>query len=96
MTWNPEKIKDLRLRMGLSSSQLAQKLNCDSVDIYSAESGEYHFTAEQISMLNLLFNQAEACSLEISEAPMAEQILEKNELMQIDLITVKKIFSENN
>ncbi len=96
MTWNPEKIKDLRLRMGFSSSQLAQKLNCDCTDIHNAEAGEHRFSAEQLSMLNLLFNQAEACSLEISEAPRAEQILEKNELMQIDLITVKKIFSENN
>jgi transcriptional regulator with XRE-family HTH domain len=96
MVWDSEKIKDLRLRLGYSTSDLARHLNCESVDIRTWEIGTAEPNDEVLQKLELLLRQADFCADELACNPLADNLLDADDLGQIDLASVKSRFSENN
>ena len=96
MTWNAEKIRDLRLRLGFSPSDLARRLHIECAAIKTWEAGEILPLPEQVQILDLLSHQAEECAEEVISCALAEQLLASDELGQIDLNSVKDRFPENN
>jgi transcriptional regulator with XRE-family HTH domain len=96
MEWNAEKIRELRLRLGFSTSDLARRLHTESAAVKDWEAGEILPPPEQLQILDLLSHHAEECAEEVVTCALAEQCLESDELGQIDLNSVKHRFSENN
>ena len=94
--WDAEKIRDLRLRLGFSTSDLARRLHCECSEVKSWETGIQLPSLFQLQQLSLLEKQAEVCAEETSNGPLAEKCLASDELGQIDLASVKHRFSENN
>jgi ribosome-binding protein aMBF1 (putative translation factor) len=96
MNWDSEKIRDLRLRLGFSPSDLARRLQCECSDVRSWEVGIAEPMDFQLQQLDLLQKQAEECAQEMAHHPLAESLLDTDELGQIDLHQVKTRFSRNN
>lgn len=89
LDWNKESLRELRLRMGWSRSDLARRLNCSTELIESFEEGRLSVTALLRGELELLWYQAEACCEEVRYTPVAENELEKTSLEQIDFSRLK-------
>jgi transcriptional regulator with XRE-family HTH domain len=89
MSWNSEKIRDLRLRLGWSISDLARRLNCESSQISIWEKGESQPTDTYAQTLELISHQADESSEEVMNSSLAEKFLEESELSQCDLNLVK-------
>lgn len=99
MTWNPEKIKTLRCRLGWTQADLARKLNCDSELVQSWESPQNKvLQAIEVhsDVLFILEKQAEIAAEQIFQSPLAESILEETRQTQVDAEIVKRRFYENN
>lgn len=84
MQWNKDKIRELRLRMGWSQSDMARRLQCETKDIECLEEGHQEPCKVTLSELNSILMVAEECSVEIHEQPMAEQVLDNSSLGQIN------------
>lgn len=98
MSWNPEKIRELRLRLGWSPSDLARRLHCESASISSWESGKVLPNDGQLQLLELLDRQADAYADEVSQTALADSVLDHAEvgsIEQINLQVVKRKFTEN-
>jgi transcriptional regulator with XRE-family HTH domain len=96
MEWNAEKIRELRLRLGFSTSDMARRLHTECAAVKTWESGEVLPLPEQLQLLDLLSYHAEECADEVVTCALAEQFLASDELGQIDLNSVKRRFSGNN
>ena len=96
MNWNSETIKELRLRLGFCASDLARRLHCESADVQEWEQGFSSPIGYQLQQLDLLQKQAEAVANEVSVTPLADQLLEADDLGQIHVDEVRTRFSENN
>jgi len=99
MTWNSDKIKILRCRLGFSQADLARRLNCESELIQSWEltdSRQLLILEQHADLLVLLEKQAEVASEHLFQSPLAESILEETRATQIDVEAVKRRFYENN
>lgn len=83
MTWNPERIRTLRRRLGWSRSDLARRLKIESLSVQSWEEGKDQPQSQHAQVLELIFNQAELSALEISQSTRAEQTLHQRELESI-------------
>lgn len=81
-------VRCLRLRMGWTSSDLARRLGVCSADIDDWEQGNSPQDPEIVSRLEFLFRQAEFCSEEVKAAPLAEDYLDRESLVQIDIETL--------
>lgn len=95
MTWDAEKIRDLRLRLGFSTADLARRLQTECRSIRVWEAGEELPQSFQLQLLDILSNQAEVCAEETAAGALAEHQAD-DQLGQIDLTSVKRRFSENN
>ena len=87
LDWNKETLRDLRLRLGWSRSELARKLQCAPEEVESWEDGSGPITMK--SELEIILRQAEACSQEVQFTPAAENECAKNALEQIHFSRVK-------
>ncbi len=87
LDWNKETLRDLRLRLGWSRSELARKLQCAPEEVESWEDGSVTITMK--SELEIILRQAEACSQEVQFTPAAENECAKNALEQIHFSRVK-------
>lgn len=96
MNWNSESIKLLRLRLGFCASDLARRLHCESSEVYGWEHGFSSPMGYQLQQLDLLQKQAEAVAEEVSANPLADHLLETDDLGQIHVDEVRTRFSENN
>lgn len=96
MDWDSERIRDLRLRLGFSTSDLARRLSCDCTAVRTWEIGDGIPSQETSQVLDLLSKQADAFADELANDPLAENILAADDLGQIDLASVKSRFSGNN
>jgi len=99
MTWNSDKIKTLRCRMGWTQAELARRLECDSSLIHDwemIETGEVPALEMHIDVLILLEKQAEFASDQVFQSPLAEAILDESQCTQVDSDSVKRRFFENN
>lgn len=96
MIWDKDKIKDLRLRLGFSSSDLARRLHCDSQSVKVWENGDDQPGSQHTQILDLLLKEADLCADEMAHNPLAEEFLATDNLGQIDRTSVKRRFSQNN
>lgn len=96
MEWNSETIRELRLRLGFCTSDLARRLHCDCDEVYDWEHGLASPIGYASQQLDLLKKQAEAVADEIFATPLADQILEIDDLGQIQFDEVRTRLSEIN
>lgn len=96
MSWNPEKIRFLRQRMGWSQSDLARRLQCESKLVIDWEVGGRAPHAMHLQTLELLSFQAENIMDQVLSSPLAEIMMDETHQSQITLESVKKRFSERN
>lgn len=89
MSWNSEKIRDLRLRLGWSLSDLARRLNCETAQVSIWEKGESAPSDVYAQTLELISHQADESSEDVMSSALAEKFLEETELSQCDLNLVK-------
>lgn len=84
MTWTKEKVRQLRLRMGWSQSDLARRLNVELLIVSEIENGTRSIEMQHESFLSLIWQHADSASEEMALNPMAEQVLAEEDLPQID------------
>ena len=93
MVWDSEKIRDLRLRMGLSQSDLARRLHVDSQKVTELEMGLIEETpADVVSGLDLLLKQADARADGVSCDSLAEIVFNENDVVQVDANSIRRKF----
>ncbi|UOE99731.1 helix-turn-helix domain-containing protein [Bdellovibrio reynosensis] len=88
VNWNKEALKNLRLRLGWSRSDLARRLHCSYDLVESWESGA-DIESRAKSELQVLLVQAQALGDEVKSLPAAENECERKALEQIDFSKVK-------
>ncbi len=95
MSWDAEKMRGLRLRMGWSQSDLARRLHIDSQMIGQWEMGLEEIQDEITQVLELLHRQADFNADEVSCESLAEILFEELEAPQIDSSSIHRKFREN-
>ncbi len=83
MEWTKERIKELRLKMGWSHSDMARHLEIEVNTISDIENGAEKEFGPICSKLTLFWNQAESISNEVILSALAEQVLESQKLSQL-------------
>ncbi|GIL18235.1 MAG: hypothetical protein BroJett040_19860 [Oligoflexia bacterium] len=94
--WDPQKIKELRKRLGMSQSDLARRLHVESVQVIRWELGELEPLEPSFQELDLLAIQAELFASQVSQTPLAEAMMDENEKDQVDSDSVANRYKENN
>lgn len=94
MAWDGDKIRDLRLRMGWSQSDLARRLHVDSSVVSQLEMELEHPAQEVSQNLDLLFRQAEASADFVSCGSLAEIVFEESDAPQIDTSSIRSKFNQ--
>lgn len=84
MEWDGLKIRDLRLRMGWSASDLARRLHVDPNKINQFEMGIESPEDAVLASLDLIFKQAEASADDVFCESLAEIVFIEDEVTQID------------
>jgi transcriptional regulator with XRE-family HTH domain len=94
MTWSKEKVKALRLRLGWSQADLARRLNIEVLNVIKIENGDCETASHMNGYFTLLQNHADLIAEETMIVPLAEDVMKKNDLDQIDQDEFKRtIFS---
>lgn len=89
---NVQSIRELRLRMGWSTGDLARRLHVETDFIQNVEAGDQNLTSDFWNELEILFHQADMCSLEVLNAPQAEQAMDQAALDQVEFSRVQEQF----
>lgn len=89
---NVQSIRELRLRMGWSTGDLARRLNVGIDFIQHVESGEQELGNDFWNDLEILFHQADMCSLEVMNAPQVEQAMDQAAVDQVEFSRVQEQF----
>lgn len=76
MEWTKERIRELRLRMGWSQSDLARHTNTETGTIYQMEQGQASVITQIKPELDLLWHQAESLSQELRMMSQVERFLD--------------------
>jgi transcriptional regulator with XRE-family HTH domain len=84
MTWSKEKVKALRMRLGWSQADLARRLNVEAIEVIKIENGECDSAPHMDGYFTILQSHADLIAEETLAVPLAENIMEKNDLDQID------------
>lgn len=83
MEWTKERVRELRLRMGWSQSDLARHLQVEVGTINKLENGlKVEFDCVR-SQLTLFWRQAESISDEVQYSALAEKMIEDHNLSQL-------------
>jgi transcriptional regulator with XRE-family HTH domain len=83
-------LKNLKRRMGWTSTDLARRLGVNHEEIEIWESGQSSPSSDQLSRIEFLFRQARICSNEVKTAPIAENEMEQTHLDQLRADNVKQ------
>jgi transcriptional regulator with XRE-family HTH domain len=83
MEFNQEKIRELRLKMGWSQSDLARRLQTEVQVISGIEEGQMELPNNFKTQIIFLMNQLEVLTEEIHLQTYAEKELEKEGLLQV-------------
>lgn len=92
MVWDGEKIRDLRLRMGWSQSDLARRLQIDSQKVIQIENGLEQTPTNLAETLELLLRQADSSAEMIFCGSLAEIMFEEDEVPQVDTNSIRRKF----
>ncbi len=92
MVWDGDKIRDLRLRMGWSQSDLARRLQTESKKITEIEIGLQETPIDLVSGLDLLLKQAEASADGVSCDSLAEILFDEEDVLQVDTSSIRRKF----
>lgn len=92
MEWDANSIRDLRLRMGWSPSDLARRLHIDSLKVQQIEAGLESAESNILDSLDLIFKQAEVSAEEKSCESLAEIVFIEDEVTQIDNSAIQNKF----
>ncbi len=83
MEWTKERVRELRLRMGWSQSDLARHLQVEVGTVSKIENG-LHVDFDCVrSRLILFWRQADSLSEEVHYSALAEKMIEDNNLSQL-------------
>lgn len=85
MEWNKDSIRNLRLRLGWTQSDLARRLHLSSNMVANWEEGQDVPEFGNLQELELILHQADECCGEVSSAPVAEKICDQTCLNQIKM-----------
>jgi transcriptional regulator with XRE-family HTH domain len=103
MSWNSDRIKGLRKRLGWTQSEMARKLACDCEFIREWEASEDEYITDTVlsfievhsDELVLLEKQADVHSDQIIDSALAESFLEEASESQVHTSTIRRIFEKN-
>ncbi len=95
MEWDGEKIRDLRLRMGWSASDLARRLQVDPVRVSQLEAGIESAEDKVLASLDLIFKQAEMSADSITFESLAEIVFVEDEVTQVDSDSIHSKFQDH-
>lgn len=87
--WAKDNIRQLRLRMGWSRSDIARRLQCSTEDVIHFEEGTKDIELCMKSELEILLRRAEAYGDEVRMVPTAENKCDQDALQQIDFSKIK-------
>ena len=83
MEWNSEKIRHLRMLMGWSQGQLADRLSCNLTQVTEWESGSSYPNSEALQNLEFIEKEVHMQADLVLAESIAESILERDEVDQI-------------
>ena len=95
MSWDAEKIRVLRLRMGWSQSDLARRLHIDSERIGQWEMGLEEIQEGLTQELDLLHRQADFSADHVCCEPLTEILFGETGVQQLDGNSVRRKFQVN-
>lgn len=84
MEWDGLKVKQLRLRLGWCTANMARRLDCSQRTILSWELGESLPDSRYFSPLKTLLSFAEANAEWIKQSNLADNLIRENGLQQIN------------
>lgn len=82
LEWTKEGIRDLRLRLGWTQSDLARRLELNQREVLSWESGLGEPPEAARQQLEFLLRQASFCSDEMKAIPVLEKFCDENAAAQ--------------
>lgn len=92
MDWHGNKIRDLRLRMGWSRSDLARRLHIESAKISQLEM-ELEETSDDLSQaLDILLKQADVSADMVFYDALSEIVFEEDKVLQVDTGSIRRKF----
>lgn len=83
MEWTKERVRELRLRMGWSQSDLARHLQVELDSLNDLENKSSTVVDSIKSKLTLYWRQAESLSEEVQISALAEKMIEDQNLSQL-------------
>lgn len=84
--WDRKELRNLRLRLGWSQSDLARRLKCEPQLIESIENGKEDCSIQIQNELHIILRHAEVCSEELQIQCQLENTLEKEKKDQIQIV----------
>lgn len=92
MEWDGLSIRELRLRMGWSASDLARRLQIEPNKINQFEAGLESPENSVLASLDLIYKQAEASADDVSCESRAEIMFVEDEVTQVDSTAIHSKF----
>ncbi len=83
MEWTPKAIRQLRLRLGWSAAEFGRRLGCSVDLVHRWENGEMALDPEAANTMHHLFAQVEQTALRTSQLPLAEMVMDREQLSQV-------------
>ncbi|MCB0341858.1 MAG: hypothetical protein H6626_14705 [Pseudobdellovibrionaceae bacterium] len=96
MNWSPEKIRELRLRLGWDLCQFSRRLGVDTEIVRSWEQGEERPYKECLREMNQLHMYAEQNSEHTACQPLADTLMQEYSLDQITISEVVNSSLDND
>ena len=91
--WSPEKIKNLRQRLGWSAADFSRHFGVSSLIVLDWESGVSRPTSDDILHIERLEFHLESSTAQLQTGPQAEVALKNLKLNQIGLDQIKKFYT---
>ena len=95
MSWDAEKIRGLRLRMGWSQSDLARRLHTDTQRIGQWEMGLEEIQEDITQILDFLHRQADVSADQVCCGSLAEILFDELDVPQVDSNSIRRKFQNN-
>lgn len=83
MSWSDKELRQLRLRLGWSLSEMARRLGCHQQQMIDMESGRVELDPEVINQCHYLNSFLEEQCQAVQKRPLAEILLKERRLEQI-------------